>query len=47
MLVIRCEIAPVQGEWKMSATYNMNVAVVVMEPATDVEVEISRRKGWD
>ncbi len=31
----------------MPKTTNTNVAAVVVEPDTDVEIEISQRKGFD
>ena len=47
MLVTRFDIAPTAGTWSMPRTNKTNVASVVMEPDTDVEVEISPRKGFE
>jgi cytochrome P450 len=47
MLVIRYDIAPTSGTWSMPETNNTNVAAVIMEPDTDVEVEISQRHGFE
>lgn len=47
MLVMRYDIVPTAGEWSMPETNNTNVAAVIMEPDTDIEVEISRRKGFE
>ncbi|KAF4626326.1 hypothetical protein G7Y89_g11836 [Cudoniella acicularis] len=35
------------GEWVTQSTENTNVAAVIVEPDTDVEVEIQRRQGWE
>jgi cytochrome P450 len=45
MFVMRFDMVPTAGTWSMPDTNNTNVAAVVMEPDTDVEVEISQRKG--
>jgi cytochrome P450 len=47
MLVIRYDITPASGTWSMPETHNTNVAAVIMEPDTDVEVEISQRQGFE
>jgi len=47
MMVIRYDITPVSGTWSMPETNNTNVAAVVMEPDTDIEVEISPRQGFE
>ena len=47
MFVMRFDMVPVDGEWIAPTTNNTNVAAVIMEPDTDVEVEVSRRKDFD
>ncbi|MCJ1470534.1 hypothetical protein MMC07_009180 [Pseudocyphellaria aurata] len=47
MFVMRYDMTPTDGEWSLPKTDNTNVASVIMEPDTDVEVEISARKGFE
>ncbi len=47
MFVMRYDMVPAAGTWSMPQTTNTNVAAVVMEPDTDVKVEISQREGFD
>jgi cytochrome P450 len=47
MFVVRFDMKPVAGRWTLPETDNTNVAAVVMEPDTDIEVEISRREGCE
>ena len=43
MFVLRFDMRPVQGSWTRPQTHNTNAAAVIMEPDTDIEVEISAR----
>lgn len=47
MFIMRYDMVPTEGEWSLPSTNNTNVAAVVMEPDTDVEVEVSTRKGFE
>ncbi len=47
MLVMRFNMVPTAGMWSMPETHNTNVAAVIMEPDTDIEVEISPRQGFE
>jgi cytochrome P450 len=47
MFVIRYDITPASGTWSMPETNRTNVAAGIMEPDTDVEVEITPRQGFD
>lgn len=47
MFIMRYDMVPVEGEWSLPTTNNTNVAAVVMEPDTDVEVEVFTRKGFE
>ena len=45
MFVVRYDMKPIVGEWSLPRTDNTMVAAVIMEPDTDVEVEVSPRSG--
>ena len=47
MFITRYDMVPTAGEWSMPKTDNTNVATVIMEPDTDIEVEVSARKGFE
>ncbi len=47
MFVLRYDMAPKDGQWSLPETRNTNVASVVMEPDTDIEVEVSLREGFE
>lgn len=47
MFVMRFDMVPLSGKWDLPAVEKTNVAAVVMEPDTDVEVLVSRRKGYE
>lgn len=47
VFIARLDMEPVEGEWKLPSCHNTNVAAVVMEPDTDVEVEIKTRPGFE
>ena len=47
MFMMRYDLTPTEGEWFLPQTDNTNVAAVIMEPDTDIEVEVSARKGFD
>lgn len=47
MFIMRYDMTPTDGEWSLPKTNSMNAASVVTEPDTDVEVELSTRKGFD
>lgn len=47
VFIARLDMKPVEGEWKLPTTLNTNVAAVVMQPDTDIEVEIKARPGYE
>lgn len=47
MFIMRYDMAPLSGEWRLPTVEKTNVAAVVMEPDTDVEVVVSRRNGYE
>lgn len=47
MFVLRYDMVPVAGTWSIPSTQNSGIANSVMEPDTDVEVEVSLRKGFE
>lgn len=47
MFIMRYDMAPTAGGWSLPRTDNTNVAAVIMEPDTDIEVEVSTRKGFE
>ncbi|OTA92911.1 hypothetical protein M434DRAFT_21668 [Hypoxylon sp. CO27-5] len=47
LFIIRLDMKPTSGEWKLPTTANTNVAAVVMEPDEDIEVEIKTRQGLE
>ena len=47
MCIMRYDMRPITGEWSLPDTKNTNVTAVLMEPDTDVEVEILSRKGFE
>ena len=48
MFVLRFDMAPsAGGTWSMPTTHNSNMSIIVVQPDTDFEVEVSRRKGFE
>ncbi|KAI4594966.1 hypothetical protein KJ359_007489 [Pestalotiopsis sp. 9143b] len=47
VFIARLDMKPAEGEWKLPTTQNTNVAAVVMQPDTDIEVEIKARPGFE
>ena len=47
MCIMRYDMRPIAGEWSLPDTQNTNVTAVIMEPDTDIEVELSPRKGLE
>ena len=47
MFVMRYDMVPQSGEWTLPTVQKTNVAAVVMEPDTDIEVLVSRRSGYE
>lgn len=47
MFIMRFDMEPLDGTWTLPTSNNTNVASVVMEPDSDVEVTISERRGLD
>ncbi len=47
MFVLRYDMAPVAGPWSMPSTNNSNMAGAIMEPDSDIEVAVSRRKDFE
>ena len=46
LFVLRYDISPANGTWTMPSTDNSNIAASLMEPDTDIEVEVSSREGY-
>ncbi|KAL9581979.1 MAG: hypothetical protein Q9212_003566 [Teloschistes hypoglaucus] len=46
MFIMRYDIVPVGGQWISPKTDKTNIASVVMEPDTDIQVEVTPRKGF-
>lgn len=44
MFILRFDMKPATGEWIMPETHNTNTAAVIMEPDTEVEVDITVAK---
>ena len=47
MFIMRYNMTPTTGEWSMPKTANTNVAAVIMEPDTDIEIEVSTRDSFE
>ncbi|KAI1382665.1 cytochrome P450 [Hypoxylon trugodes] len=47
VFIARLDMKPIGGHWKLPTTANTNVAAVVMEPDTDIDVEITARQGFE
>ncbi len=47
MFLLRYDMIPVGVEWSMPKTEKTNVTSVIMEPDTDIEVEVYPRKGFE
>ncbi|OTA56766.1 putative cytochrome P450 [Hypoxylon sp. EC38] len=47
LFIVRLDIKPTYGEWKLPTTANTNVAAVVMEPDEDIGVEIKTRQCFE
>ncbi|KAL9619511.1 MAG: hypothetical protein Q9160_005874 [Pyrenula sp. 1 TL-2023] len=45
--IVRFDMMPSEGQWRLPTTFDTNVAAVLMEPDTDIEVTISVRDGLD
>ncbi|KAM0312147.1 hypothetical protein ACHAO8_006599 [Botrytis cinerea] len=44
MFVMRFDMKPVDGDWKLPKSDNTNVSTVIMEPDTDIGVVVSQKK---
>ena len=47
MFVLRYDLGPVAGEWRIPAPKDGNIAAAVMFPGADVEVDVRARKGFE
>ena len=47
MFVMRYDMVPQSGKWTLPTVQKTNVAAVVMEPDTDIEVLVSRRSKYE
>ncbi|KAI1121373.1 cytochrome P450 [Nemania abortiva] len=47
--IVRFDLEPMKtgGSWELPTTMNTNVAAVVMQPDSDVEVEVKTRQGFE
>ncbi|KAL9582638.1 MAG: hypothetical protein Q9203_005412 [Teloschistes exilis] len=46
MFIMRYDVVPVEGQWIAPKTEKTNIAAVVMEPDTDVQVQVTPRQGF-
>ena len=47
MFALQYDLVPVKGTWSLPNTENTNMTLSIMEPDTDVEVNVSVRKGFE
>jgi len=47
MFVLRYDMVPAAGTWSMPSTNNSSMASFLMEPDTDIEIEVSLRSGFE
>ena len=48
MFVLRYDMkSTVDGGWRLPETKNTNVTTVIIEPDTDIEVEVTPREGFE
>lgn len=47
IFIMRYDLTPTEGSWSLPKTDDTNIASVIMKPATDVEVEVSARRGLE
>jgi cytochrome P450 len=47
MFIMRYDLTPTANEWILPTAFNTKLAAAVMEPDTDIEVELSTRKGFE
>lgn len=47
VFVLRYDLAPIAGSWSMPSSINSNISASLMEPDTEIEVEVSLRKGFE
>lgn len=47
MMIMRYDLVPLAGKWVAPMTTKTNLAAVVMEPDTDVQVEVKPRRGFE
>lgn len=47
MLALRYDMVPVKETWSLPSTNNSNMTLSIMEPDTDVEVDVTVRKGFE
>ena len=47
MFIMQYDVVPVNGKFTLPTTKKTNVATVVMEPDMDVEIEVTKRQGFE
>lgn len=47
LFALRYEMRPTSGEWSLPKSYSTGLSSAIMTPDTDVEVEMSTRKGFE
>ena len=47
MMVMRYDLRPVSGEWRMPTVNNTNIASAVLQPDWDVEVDVLEREEFE
>lgn len=47
MMMMRYDLNPVTGEWMIPKTTKTNIVAGIMEPDTDIEVEVAPRRGFE
>ncbi|KAI2769288.1 cytochrome P450 [Daldinia loculata] len=45
--IVRLDMKPIEGDWKLPTTANTNVAAGIMGPDEDIQVEIRTRQGYE
>lgn len=47
VFIMKIDMTPVEGAWKLPATENTNAASVMLEPDHDIDVNIRMRQGYE
>ncbi|CAH0038568.1 unnamed protein product [Clonostachys solani] len=47
VFIARLDITPANGSWNLPTTDNTNIAATVMEPDSDIEIQVKARQGYE